>query len=230
MSAQPTNDRGRIGSRLHQVCLAAASGMDVSGAVVTLRSTSGSEAVAAASDPSSRAVAELEFSLGEGPSVDAFAHGRPVLVADLDDPRQASWVGYSSAAMEAGVCCVFAFPLHLGAAKFGVLTVFGDSPRRLDRAGTARCLALTELATEMLLISSDSAADGLLNPDLASVLDFRNEVYQAQGMVMVALRTDLPDALARMRAHAFRAERTLLEVSVDILGGRVALADETTRP
>jgi hypothetical protein len=198
----------------------------MSGAVVSLRSVNGSEAVAAASDAASTAVAELELALGEGPSRDAFGQGRPVLVGDLNDAGQASWVGYTSAALERGICSVFAFPLHHGAARFGVLTMFGDSPQRLEAMRTARCLALTELTTEMLLLSSDTRTDGRLDPDLESVLDFRSEIYQAQGMAMVTLGTDLPDALARMRAHAFHTERTLLEVSVDILARRLRLTDE----
>ena len=230
VSAQPSLEGGGIGDRLHRVCLAAVAGLGMSGAVVSLRSNSGSEAVAAASDAASTAVAELELALGEGPSGDAFSRGRPVLVGDLNDPHQASWVGYTSAALERGIRSVFAFPLHQGAARFGVLTMFGDSPQRLDATRTARCLALTELTTEMLLVSSDTRTDGRLDPDLESVLDFRSEIYQAQGMAMVTLGTDLPDALARMRAHAFHTERTLLEVSVDILTRRLSLTDERTQP
>ena len=95
---------------------------------------------------------------------------------------------------------------------------------------TARCLALSDLATEALLVGSDARTDGRLDPDLESALDFRSEIYQAQGMVMVALGTDLSDALARMRAHAFQTERTLLEVSVEILEGRLVLPDEEPAP
>jgi hypothetical protein len=228
--AQPLLDGGGIGDRLHQVCLAAVAGLDMSGAVVSLRSGGDSEAVAATSDAAIKAVAELELTLGEGPSRDAFSGGRPVLVGDLNDPRQASWVAYTSAALELGIRSVFAMPLQHGGARFGVLTLFGNSPLRLERLRTARCLALAELATEMLLGGTDTRTDGRLDPDLESVLDFRSEIYQAQGRVMVMLGTDLTDALARMRAHAFHTDRTLLEVSVDILAGRLTLPEEGLRP
>jgi GAF domain-containing protein len=199
----------------------------MSGAVVTLRSTSGSEAIAAASGSASRAVAELELTLGEGPSRDAFNQGRPVLVDDLNGASRAAWVGYTSAAIERGIHSVFAFPLHLGAARFGVLTLIAGSPQHLGATRTARCLGLTELTTQMLLASSDAQTDGRLDPDLENALDFRSEIYQAQGMVMVTLGTDLADALARMRAQAFHTEQTLFEVAVEILAGRLALIDET---
>lgn len=226
VSSQPSLDGGGIGDRLHQVCLAAVVGLDMSGAVVALWSTGDTEVVAAASDTIHQGVFELEHTLGEGPSRDAFRSARPVLVDDLSAPRDASWVAYAAAAREHGICSVFAFPLHLGAARFGVLTMFCDRTQSLGTTRTVRCLALAELTTEMLLDSSATSSDGRLDPDLEDALDFRNEIYQAQGMAMVTLRTDLATALARMRAHAFRTERTLLEVSMDILSGRLTLTDE----
>ena len=139
-------------------------------------------------------------------------------------------MGYTTAAADRGVASVFAFPLHFGGARFGVLTMYGDAPQRLDRLRTARCLAVSDLATDALLNGSGTRTDGRLDPDLESALDFRSEIYQAQGMVMVTLGTDLPDALARMRAHAFHTEQTLLEVSGDILSGRLVLSDEEPAP
>lgn len=85
----------------------------------------------------------------------------------------------------------------------------------------ARGLVLSELATEMLLDSSTSSVDGEMDPDLKSALGFRGESYQAQWM---ALGIALPEALARMRAHALLESRDLVEVSVDIVEGRLAHA------
>jgi hypothetical protein len=226
VAAQPTSDGGRIADRLHQVCLAAGAGLGMSGAVVILRSGEDTDTVAAASDPASAGAAELEHTLGEGPSRDAFTRGRPVLVDDLGEPGRFTWVAFGHAAVEHGIGSVFAFPLHMGAARFGVLTMFGLGPQHLDRTRTSRCLALAQLTTEALLRSSDTSAHGRLDPDLESALDFRNEIYQAQGMAMVTLGTDLATALARMRAHAYQSRRTLLEVSLDILAGRLTLTDE----
>ena len=151
-------------------------------------------------------------------------------MSDLDDGREGSWVGYTSAAKDLGVGSVFAFPLHLGGARFGVLTMYGDSPQPLDRLRTARCLALSDLATEALLAGSDARTDGRLDPDLESALDFRSEIYQAQGMVMVTLGTDLPDALARMRAHAFQPNGPCWRCPSTIFEGRLVLPDEEAAP
>jgi hypothetical protein len=215
-----------IGDRLNQVCLAAAAGLRMAGVVVTVKaSADGSEAIAAALNDASRATAALEFDLGEGPARDAFRLGRPILVPDLSAAGR-DWVRYDATAMGAGWCAVFAFPLQVGAAKFGVLTMLDTHPRFLDRRAVGRCLALAALATEMLLQSATDTEDGEIDPHLKSSLDFRNEIYQAQGMVMAALETDLRAALALMRAHAFVTERDLNDVALDILAGRLHLSEE----
>jgi len=139
-------------------------------------------------------------------------------------------VSFAAASVEAGVCAIFAFPLALGAAKFGVLTMFKDTAGRLDGATTAACLALAETATHGLLNSADGQHDGGIDPELSDRLEFRTEIHQAQGMLMVVLRTDLTDALARMRAHGFATGRPLLEVAVDILEGRSELSDGRPGP
>jgi hypothetical protein len=101
--------------------------------------------------------------------------------------------------------------------------MFTDVPRILDGTEMSQCLALSDLATEMLLDSSTASSDGEIDPDLKSALGFRSEIYQAQGMVMVDLKLPLPAALAVMRAHAFATGRKLIDVSIDIVEGRLDL-------
>ena len=223
---QPSSDGRGVADQLHRLCGAVTVGLHLKGAAVTLKLTDGSEAVAAAFDATSRRLAELEFSVGEGPSHGAFVQGRPVIVSELSGLQGGRWPGYTPAAQAEGLGAVFAFPLQLGASRFGVLSLFADETRRLDRDEMAKCLAMSELATEMLLASSVSTPDGEIDPDLKSALSFRSEIYQAQGMVMAALKIALPEALARIRAHAFAAERHLVDVSVDILEGRLHLTQD----
>ena len=72
-------------------------------------------------------------------------------------------------------------------------------------------LAFARMATEILL-------DG--GPGLGDAIDHRAEIYQAQGMVMVARGLGAAEALARMRAHAFAQDLTLLALALQILAGR----------
>lgn len=226
MSLQPSAEARGVADLLQRLVCVATSGLDLDGAVVTLKSVDGSEAIAAATDARSRGLAELEFSVGEGPAHEAFAYGRPVLVANLGGAEGDAWPGYAAAGHAAGIGSVFAFPLQVGASRFGVLSMFTDVSRLLDEAEVSQCLALSELATEALLDSSAATSDGEIDPDLKSALGFRSEIYQAQGMVMVTLGIALPEALAVMRANAFADGRKLLDVSIDIVEGRLDLTDD----
>ena len=49
------------------------------------------------------------------------------------------------------------------------------------------------------------------------------EIYQAAGMITVQLDVDIPEALARLRAHAYAEERPLREVARDVVGRRLRL-------
>ena len=59
-------------------------------------------------------VEELQFSLGEGPSLAAFAARRPVLVPNLIEAATTMWPEYAPAAHGQGLRAVFAFPLQVG--------------------------------------------------------------------------------------------------------------------
>ena len=77
-----------------------------------------------------KVVQELQFELGEGPCVDAWASMEPVLEPDLARPQVARWPAFAPAAVAAGVLAVFAFPLRLGDPPWGA----GGQPRTGQRA------------------------------------------------------------------------------------------------
>ena len=140
--------------------------LSLSGAVVSLMTTSAAPpghdgVIAASSDDRVRLVEELEFSLGEGPGSHAFVTSRPVLTPDLQ-LAVGRWPGYAPAAVAAGSAAVFAFPMHVGAARFGVLSLHMSRPRSLTAPEITTCLMLTELATvqEWTLAGPVVGADG----------------------------------------------------------------------
>lgn len=58
---------------------------------------------------------ELQFTLGEGPSVDAFDRQTPTLASDVSSVNSGRrWPLFTPAAERMGVRAVFAFPLRAG--------------------------------------------------------------------------------------------------------------------
>ena len=148
--------------------------------------------------------------------------GRPVLVPDLRTSL-GRWPGFASAAIERGTEAVFAFPLQLGAVRFGVLTCAREQARPLGQQELNACLIFAEVATELLLDSSPTGDHP--DPQLHAAIHVHDEVYQAQGMTMVDLGVTLEEALARMRAMAYAEEISLQDLAADIVAGRRTLGE-----
>jgi hypothetical protein len=211
---------------LRRLCAAAARTVPASGVGVSVMSEERIQGVAAASDPVSETLEELQFALGEGPCIDAFASRRVVLEPDLGNGSSACWLAYAPAAQAQGVGAVFAFPLQVGAARLGVMDVYRHSPGLLSEESLAQAVTFAEVAVEMLLDAQGHAVVGEVAEGLDRALDSHYVIYQAQGMTMVDLGASLADALARMRAHAYAHERSLQEIARDIVAGRLHLTPD----
>jgi ANTAR domain/GAF domain len=225
VAAEPAAGAGATGVAewLERLCLAALRALPATGAGVSVMTERGVRAVAAASDPVSATLEELQFTMGEGPCLDAFASRRPVLEPDLGAEGMRRWPGYSPAAHERGVRSVFAFPLQIGAARLGVMHVHRHSPGSLSGSAFARALTFAEVAVEGLLDGQAQACEGRAPAGLDRALHSEHAVYQAQGMVMVDLGVTLADAMARLRAHAYAEDLPLREVAREVVAGRLRL-------
>jgi hypothetical protein len=206
---------------LERACIDAMRALAAAGAGVSVMADDGVHGVAAASDAHTARVEELQFTYGEGPCIDAFTGGAPVLVSDLADGAARRWPVYAPAARAEGISAVFAFPLQIGVARLGVLDVLRTSPGPLSRADLRQALTIAdELVT--LLLDGQERADG------AGALDIgpRAELYQAQGMVSVQLGVPLAEAMIRIRGRAYAENRALSEVAADIVARRLRFDTE----
>lgn len=212
---------------LGRLCRAVAAYVPAAGVAIGLMSDAGSAGVVASADERSVLLDDQQFALGEGPSRDAFRLRRPVLIADLQSSEGSAWPLYTAGALESGVHGVFAFPLHIGASAFGILTIYVSEPGALDHDHLAMALAFAESATEILLDEDAASTDDWLNPGVETALSYRADIYQAQGFVTVQLGVSLAEALVLMRAHAFSQNLALAELATLILSGAVALDSVT---
>jgi ANTAR domain len=225
VDAEPASAGAAAGTAgwLKRLCTVAIWDLPAWGVAVSLMTDGGSTGVAAASDPTSGTVEELQFLLGEGPCLDAYTLRRPVLVTDLAANAASSWPGFTPAAHGYGVRAVFAFPLQVGAARLGALDVYRDRVGSLSVVEFTRALTFAQVVTLALLDGQEQAAAGETLGGLDDALESRYQVHQAQGMVMVQLGINLADAMARLRAYAFANERSLGLVAADIVARRLTL-------
>lgn len=216
-------DRHGVAGMLRRLCTAAERTLSASGAGISVLAAGGMRGVAAVSDPAYEPFEELQFSLGEGPCLDAFAGREPVLVPDLSDGATGRWPGYAPALQDKGVRAVFAFPLQIGAARLGALDVFRSEVGSLTAGEFRDALTFADIAVMTLLDGQARAAPGTAADGLDDeVVGQRAELFQAQGMVAVQLGVSLADALARLRAYAYAEDRALGDVARDVVARRVS--------
>jgi GAF domain len=181
-------------------------------------------------DKTSTALEDAQFTLGQGPGLEAVASGAPVLVPDLVQAAS-RWPGFVPVAEDLGVHAIFAFPLRIGAISVGVLTAHRATPGPLADGQLADALALADAVTVLLLHSAPPAPGRIevesnaLRPDSARATTFRPEVHQATGMISVQLDVSLAEALVRLRAHAYGNDRPIAEVAADVVARRLRFED-----
>lgn len=225
MQPNPGNESGMVDS-LERLCRAAVHNLDVSGAAVSLMVDVGATGVVAGANAHSLRMEELQFTFGEGPSLDAFAYRRLVLTADFDDLRDGQWLAFTASALESDVRAVFAYPLQIGAITLGVFTVYRSRSGSFDTVAGSMAITFAEIATEIILDGDPDPRPGQLHPGLQTVWQNRAEIHQAQGVVMVDLGISLTDALIRMRAYAYARDMPLSKVARSIMAGDLVLGAE----
>jgi hypothetical protein len=196
----------------------------VDGASVAAVGRAAREPLSATDGPSAR-LEELLFTTGEGPGVEDFAFGSPMLIPDLAAVTE-RWPGFAPTAMAAGARALFAFPLQAGAIRVGVLLLYRARPDPLNPSQLADALVFADIALQLLLDSASgiSAAPGY-HP-LNGLSGSRAEVYQAVGMISVQLGVSLEEALVRLRAHAFAGDQALDAIAGDVVSRRLWFGPE----
>jgi hypothetical protein len=212
-------------------CAAVVAAVEVSGAWLTAAARGDPSHLMDVTDGTGEVLAELELTLGEGPSLDAINFGGPVLASDLGTAETARrWPGFAPAALLAGVGAVFAFPLRMGAMRAGVMGLYRDRPGPLSTFQLGDALLFADTATLLLVDGHDQiAVDGRPGPgrqpeDLAA---HRAEIDQATGMLTEQLGVGIAEAFVRLRAYAYAHDRRLGEVARAIVARRLRLPSES---
>jgi GAF domain-containing protein len=175
------------------------------------------------SDEVSRLVEELQYTLGEGPCIDAYQQDKVVAEPDLADPVTRRWPAFAPAALAAGVRAVFGFPLRVGTVHLGALNLYRDVPGPLTGDQHADALVVADVAARWVLEAQAGAPLDTVAEELEAGADFHFAVHNAAGIVSVQERISVTEALIRLRAFAFSSDRLLANVARDVIARRLRL-------
>ncbi len=206
-----------------RLCGACPQIVGVSGAGVMLMSGDIPQGSLCATDEVSQLIEELQYSLGEGPCVDAHHQDKVVAEPDLADPVTRRWPAFTPPALQAGVRAVFGFPLRVGTVRLGALNLYRDLPGPLTGDQHADALVVADLAARWVLEAQAGAPPDTVAGELEAGADFHFAVHNAAGMVSVQEDISVTEALIRLRAFAFSSDRLLADVAEDVIARRLRL-------
>ena len=195
----------------------------MSGAGVMLMSGDVPRGSLCATNEVSQLIEELQYTLGEGPCVDAYQQDRVVAEPDLADPATRRWIAFTPPALEAGVRAVFGFPLRVGTVRLGALNLYRDRSGPLSDDQHADALVMADVTARWVLEAQAGASPGAVAGELEVGSDFHFAVHNAAGMVSVQAGISVTEALIRLRAFAFSQDRLLADVAQDVIDRRLRL-------
>ena len=227
--------------RLHQILASLADGtstwssarlcgacpqiVGVTGAGIMLMSGDVPRGSLCASDEVSHLIEDLQYTLGEGPCVDAYRQDTVVSEPDLADPVSRRWPAFTRPVVQAGVRAVFGFPLRAGTVRLGALNLYRNVPGPLTGGQHADALVVADVAARWVLEAQSGAPPDTVAKELEARADFHFSVHNAAGIVSVQEDISVTEALIRLRAFAFRTDRLLADVALEVIARRLRLGE-----
>ena len=208
---------------LHMLARRAANLVDAEAVGLMLADEHGRLEFMAGSDENVRLVELFQVQNREGPCLDAFRTGQPVVNVDLGTSAS-RWPRFVPRATAAGYRSVHAFPLRLRSQVIGALNVFGNTAGGTFGAqDTAIMQALADVAAIGLLQERAISRGEALTGQLQGALRSRIVIEQAKGVVAQLRGVSVDEAFGVIRAYARANNRRLTDVAQAIVSDPAGL-------
>jgi GAF domain-containing protein len=197
--------------------------LDASAAGLLLADGQGVMHLMAATSEATELVELFQIQNDEGPCLECFKAGAPVLVPDLAAESD-RWPRFVPVATEAGFRAAHALPLRLRNNTLGALNLFRSEPGRLAKADVTTAQALADIATIAILQDQAAREAQELSDQLRAALDSRVAIEQAKGIIAERAGVDMAEAFTRLRKYARSNQRLLANVAQELVDGTLPSA------
>jgi GAF domain-containing protein len=203
--------------------------LDTAATGILLADADGHLRLIAASSEQARLVELFQLQNDEGPCIDAFISGHPVVATDLHAALE-RWPRFAPYAVGAGYDSVYATPMRLRGDTIGALNLFRSSPGPLDPGDVALAQALADLASIAILQAEAATQARRRDGQLQHALDSRIIIEQAKGMLAEHANMDMAAAFDLIRTRARNTNTKLTDLAAQIVDGRLDVGTLTTDP
>jgi GAF domain-containing protein len=197
--------------------------LDVDAAGLMLVAPDGDLRVMASSSEAMRVLELFELQSEEGPCLDCYRTGQPVVNQDLAKVNS-RWPRFAAEALAAGFQSVHALPMRLRGSVIGALNLFHVEPGEMVEADVEAAQALADVATIGILQHQAAVDANVINDQLNNALNSRIVIEQAKGVVAEREGLNMEQAFARLRTHARSHSLRLVDVAHDVIDGTLAVS------
>jgi GAF domain-containing protein len=153
----------------------------------------------------------LQYELGEGPCLTAWADSAPVLIEDArTDPR---WPRWSEAVEEIPVRSSLSVPLLRGRGSLGALKVYSAEPAAFHAGTEALLVRFAASAAALLGHVQTTETPRRIQAELAAALRSRDVVGMARGILMSRYRLSEEEAFLRLISTARESGTSMAAVA-----------------
>ncbi|MEA2827347.1 MAG: hypothetical protein QOG43_1786, partial [Actinomycetota bacterium] len=192
--------------------------LDVAAAGLMLVAPDGDLRVMASSSETMRLLELFELQAQEGPCLDCYRTGAPVVNQDLTGAG-GRWPHFAAQAHAEGFLSVHALPMRLRGTIIGALNLFRTDRGQMGEADVAAAQSLADVATIALLQHRSVGDTQALNEQLHYALNGRVVIEQAKGIVAERAGIDVDLAFTTVRGHARRHQLRLVDLALAIVVG-----------
>ena len=172
--------------------------LDVAAAGLMLVAPEGDLRLMASSSEAMRVLELFELQSQEGPCLDCYRTGEPVMNQDLASVN-GRWPRFAAEALAAGFRSVHALPLRLRGAVIGALNLFHIDAGEMRTADIDAAQALADVATIAILQHRAVREAQVVNEQLQNALNSRIIIEQAKGIIAQREGLNMEQAFATLR-------------------------------
>ena len=194
--------------------------LEVDAAGLLLVDSHGALQLVAASTEQARVAELFQIQNDEGPFLDSYCTGQPIIVPDIAAADAAArWPRFAAAAREMGFAAVHAIPMRLRDQVIGTLNLFGCVPDGLDPAVARAARALVDIATIGILQERATREHELVAGQLQLALNSRVIIEQAKGILAERLHVTPDQAFLLLRDYSRNNNHPLTHLAGDVITG-----------
>jgi GAF domain-containing protein len=187
------------------------------GAGASIINARGRRESAGATDPVVLRADRLQYELGQGPCLSAWAEQRAIIIQDTTDETR--WPEWTAAVAQLPLRSVLSAPLTTEGRRIGALKVYSPSPRAFDDYSVFLIERLAAPAAVLLGNARDREATQRLSAQLVEALANRDMISKAEGVLMERMNITSHEALTVMLSTSRREEKLLHLVAREIVSG-----------